>query len=67
MKDASPDAEASETLEALRAEHRTLDERIEEGGGRLDAVTLRRMKKRKLVLKDQIARLEDMLYPDIIA
>ena len=55
-------------LDQLRLEHRTLDGEIttlrEQG---VDSVTLSRMKKRKLVLKDQIARLEDKLYPDIIA
>ncbi len=56
-------------LEVLRREHRDLDEAIHalEISGRPDALTLRRLKKRKLALKDQMARLEDRLIPDIIA
>lgn len=56
-------------LDAMRREHRLLDERIE-GMARdvsTDQITLRRLKKRKLQLKDQMSRLEDALYPDIIA
>ena len=55
-------------LEQVRQEHRTLDEEIillRERG--TDSVTISRMKKRKLALKDLIARIEDKLYPDIIA
>lgn len=56
-------------LEVLRREHRDLDEAILalEGTGRSDQLTLRRLKKQKLSLKDQIQRLEDILTPDIIA
>ena len=56
-------------LEALRCEHRDLDEAIHalETSGRPDQLTLRRLKKQKLSLKDQMARLEDQLIPDIIA
>ena len=56
-------------LEVLRREHRDLDEAISalEATGRPDQLTLRRLKKQKLALKDQIARLEDQLIPDIIA
>ncbi len=38
-----------------------------ETSGRGDQLALRRLKKQKLALKDQIARLEDQLTPDIIA
>ena len=38
-----------------------------ETSGRSDQLSLRRLKKQKLMLKDQIARLEDILTPDIIA
>ena len=56
-------------LKTLKKEHRELDQKI------LtlieiypsDQFTLRLMKKRKLLLKDQISRLEDELTPDIIA
>jgi len=56
-------------LEVLRQEHRDLDEAIHvmETSGRSDQLTLRRLKKQKLGLKDQIARIEDILTPDIIA
>ncbi len=56
-------------LEVLRREHRDLDEAIHvlETAGRPDPLTLRRLKKQKLALKDQIARLEDQMIPDIIA
>lgn len=56
-------------LEVLRREHRDLDEAIEalQEQGRADMFTLKRLKKQKLGLKDQIARIEDQLTPDIIA
>ncbi len=56
-------------LAVLQREHRDLDDAIHvlETSGRGDQLTLRRLKKRKLALKDQIARLEDRLTPDIIA
>jgi hypothetical protein len=56
-------------LEVLRREHRDLDEAVHvlEIAGRPDPLTLRRLKKQKLSLKDQIARLEDQLIPNIIA
>ena len=56
-------------LEVLRCEHRDLDEAVRamEGTGRPDQLTLRRLKKQKLALKDQIVKIEDQLIPDIIA
>jgi hypothetical protein len=56
-------------LDELRREHRELDSRIESlhTDHLSDQLTLKRLKKRKLWLKDQIARVEDQLYPDIIA
>lgn len=56
-------------LGVLRQEHRDLDEAIHamEISGRSDQLRLRRLKKQKLMLKDQIARIEDILTPDIIA
>jgi hypothetical protein len=56
-------------LEVLRREHRDLDQAIHalEETGRPDQLTLRRLKKQKLALKDQIAKIEDRLIPDIIA
>ena len=56
-------------LEVLRSEHRDLDAAIDALGGKgvADQLTVKRLKKRKLMLKDQIARIEDHLTPDIIA
>ncbi|MBT8457721.1 MAG: DUF465 domain-containing protein [Rhodobacteraceae bacterium] len=56
-------------LEVLRREHRDLDEAIEalQAKGTADALTLKRLKKQKLGLKDRIAVIEDRLTPDIIA
>ena len=56
-------------LEVLRREHRDLDEAVHalELNGRPDVLTLRRLKKQKLAMKDQITRIEDKLIPNIIA
>jgi hypothetical protein len=56
-------------LEVLRREHRDLDQAIQalDDTGRPDQLTQRRLKKQKLSLKDQIAKIEDRLIPDIIA
>ena len=56
-------------LEVLRRQHRDLDDAIEALQERrsADMLTLRRLKKQKLGLKDQIAVLEDRITPDIIA
>jgi len=58
-----------EELTALRAQHRELDEEIValEAAGGADQLLIRRLKKRKLTLKDQITAVEDQLTPDIIA
>ena len=56
-------------LEELKREHRALDGQIavvEEEGIAPDPLAIKRLKKRKLMLKDRISRLEDQLYPDII-
>ena len=56
-------------LAQLKQEHRDLDAAIEglEQTVRADALQIKRLKKKKLRLKDQIARVEDELFPDIIA
>lgn len=56
-------------LEVLRREHRDLDEAIQavEASVNPDQLMLRRLKKQKLSLKDQIVKIEDELIPDIIA
>lgn len=56
-------------LEVLRREHRDLDAAIDalHDRGAADMLTLKRLKKQKLHLKDQIVALEDRILPDIIA
>lgn len=56
-------------LEVLRQKHRDLDEAIAalQEKGPSAQLTILRFKKEKLRLKDQIARIEDELTPDIIA
>lgn len=56
-------------LEVLRQEHRDLDSAIAALTDRAaaDQLTISRLKKQKLSLKDKIARIEDKLTPDIIA
>jgi hypothetical protein len=58
-----------ERLRELRIEHRDLDDVINRLQLDLyvNEVQLRRLKKRKLMLKDQIARLESELIPDLNA
>ena len=58
-----------EKLGQLRIEHRDLDSAIHALGDDPlhDQLALRRMKKRKLLLKDQIAWIERQLDPDIPA
>jgi len=53
----------------LRVEHRDLDAAIDalRLGGAGDQLQIARLKKRKLMLKDEIAALQDQLIPDIIA
>jgi hypothetical protein len=53
----------------LRQEHRDLDAAIAAmvESGNIDTIRIQRLKKRKLVLKDRIAEIEDRLLPDIIA
>lgn len=56
-------------LYELRLEHRDLDDAIEHliAMGTFQELKIKRMKKRKLQLRDTIARLEDTLIPDILA
>ncbi len=59
------EAEASR----LREEHRDLDAAIDalEEVGKSDQLQIQRLKKRKLVLRDRLTFLDDLLTPDIIA
>ena len=63
------DDDPSEYLAMLRTEHRRLDDRIEQlrRAGSADQIELARLKKRKLLLKDEIEVTADGIIPDIIA
>lgn len=68
MRELTPDEEHDirTKLEACRLEHRALDaaiERLVHDPG-MDQLQLRRLKKRKLALKDLVERLESRLIPD---
>ena len=56
-------------LHQLESEHRDLDDVIERLGDYkpFDQLKLQRLKKRKLVLKDEIIKLRSRILPDIIA
>jgi hypothetical protein len=63
------DNELRELLNRLQSEHRNLDDQIvtlEQAQG-IDQLQVKRLKKRKLALRDQITAVEDQLLPDIIA
>ena len=67
--DQSDNEVVKQKLAHLLSEHRDLDDviaRITEGGP-FDQLQIQRLKKRKLLLKDQISQLESKLLPDIIA
>ncbi len=62
-------SEIRRRITELQVEHRDLDEAIARliGHGDVDELQLRRLKKRKLLIKDAINRLEMGLVPDIPA
>ncbi len=62
--------ELREELVGLRQEHREIDEEIvglEADGAGADQLLIKRLKKKKLAIKDRIQAIEDKLTPDIIA
>jgi hypothetical protein len=63
------EAQIQKRLDALRTEHRDLDSAIEALRvlGSSDQLQIARLKKRKLLLKDEVTSLENQLIPDIIA
>ncbi|WP_159732333.1 YdcH family protein [Methylosinus sp. Ce-a6] len=56
-------------VERLRLEHKDLEDAIDAllAVGAVDQLQIQRLKKRKLLLRDRIAFLDDQLTPDIIA
>ncbi len=73
MNDDDPSEDTDIAIERrladLREEHKDLDDAILalEDRYQPDMLQIARLKKKKLVLKDEIGRLEDQLTPDIIA
>jgi hypothetical protein len=73
MNDDDPSAEQDTVLRIriakLRQEHQDLDAAVHalEQGQRPDQIQIARLKKKKLILRDEISQLEDQLTPDIIA
>jgi hypothetical protein len=63
------DDDPRQVIELLKAEHRRLDEEIGAlvASGSADQIEIARLKKRKLMLKDEIQQLADRIVPDIIA
>ncbi|HRK19348.1 MAG TPA: DUF465 domain-containing protein [Hyphomicrobiaceae bacterium] len=61
--------ELRDLLNKLKAEHRDLDAEIIaiEATSNTDQLLIKRLKKRKLAIKDRIIAIEDQLFPDIIA
>lgn len=61
--------ELRDELVKLRAEHRELDDQIIliEASTTADQLLVKRLKKKKLSIKDRMTAIEDQLLPDIIA
>jgi len=69
QRSANDEACPAARLARMEAEHRALDVRIDELQSRVyqDQLQLQRMKKRKLYLRDAMARLRTLLIPDLDA
>ena len=67
--DAANDEAVRMKIARLEEEHRDLDQAIQTMEERMpyDRLTIQRLKKRKLSLKDQITELHETILPDIIA
>jgi hypothetical protein len=66
---AEEERELKAELERLKQEHRDLDSAIEAllSTAGYDRLQVQRLKKRKLQLRDRVNKIEDALFPDIIA
>jgi hypothetical protein len=66
---AANDEALQQKITELRLEHQDLDASVValELAPRPDQLLIARLKRRKLALRDQIARIEDQLTPDILA
>ena len=69
MMDTLQEVQLRAKLQSLYQQHRDLDAAIAALGesGKSDPLQLQRLKKLKLSLKDHIAKIENLLIPDIIA
>lgn len=69
MSDKDPQEETVRHLMELRMEHRDLDDAIVAlaQADYVDQLQLKRLKKRKLNIKDTISKLESKLIPDVDA
>jgi hypothetical protein len=67
--DPAEEARIRAEIAALRQEHQDLDDAVRalESLPMSDQLQIARLKKKKLTLRDRIAKLEDRLTPDIIA
>jgi hypothetical protein len=63
------DEALKEKLITLKEEHRDLDDAILalDRAGTFDQVQMQRLKKKKLLIRDEISKIENRLVPDIIA
>ena len=63
------DAALEARLKDLRQDHADLDAAIQSLASATvpDLIVIGRLKRKKLAMKDEIARIEDLLNPDIIA
>jgi hypothetical protein len=61
--------ELQQALAQLKEEHRDLDDAILALETKIlpDTLQIKRLKKRKLYLRDRIREIDDQLFPDIIA
>jgi len=59
------DLQLIKRLEYFRAQHRDYDDKIKDPA--LDEFSRKRLQKEKLALRDQIMRLEHLVYPDVTA